>query len=243
MTRCGLLLGMVFSLVAQTVWAMDLAALSRATIKLEAVSSEDPVRGTGVLITACEGRVYVLTAAHVLLAMPKNEVRLGFRSTDGAGQDRYSPQTVLLSVSEPQIFQAPGQDLALMRVDLPPGAGAPILVSDLATEDELKTILSQPGRSLQMVGYPKGLSSSRSGYGILRSGSLASLAYEPGGRFLVDAKVQGGMSGALVLDPLSGKGVGVVIEQVKLEGEALDLAIALPITWVRDQLMKFQCGG
>jgi hypothetical protein len=182
--------------------------LIHATVEIEQIEPGDTRNvGTAFLIDdpTPDGRprTVLVTAAHVLDAMPGPEMRVGWRFAEGKGW-RYEPASVTIrdAASKPLWTRHPKQDIAVMALKAPPEfAKAAIPVAWLADASTFDTYSIGPGDEMMTLGFPRGLAANHEGFPILRSGRVASYPLSPlesVPTFLLDLKVFPGNSGGPV---------------------------------------------
>lgn len=143
----------------------------------------------------------------------------------------------------------PTQDIAAIAIKAPPEfAKAAIPLSWLADDATFARYGVQPGDEMMALGFPRGLSSNKAGFPILRWGRVASYPLEPVTNFptfLLDFRVFDGNSGGPVFmaDPgrgASGAGAyfvaGVLTRQVESRGDRLEIGIVVHARHVREAI-------
>ncbi|MBY0497656.1 MAG: serine protease [Cyanobacteria bacterium] len=161
---------------------------------------------------------YVLvTAAHVLHDIQGAKARLLIRTKDSNGEYRRMEIDLVIRDGFRSLWtQHPTEDVAAMYVGLPTNvASKPIPTEFLAVEDDFKKYTFSVGYEVLTIGYPNGAEANSIGFGILRSGRIASHPLIPVTKmrgFLVDFAVFGGNSGGPVFVHQGGSALGGVIK-------------------------------
>jgi S1-C subfamily serine protease len=151
----------------------------------------------------------------------------------------------------------PTQDIAAIAIQAPPEfAKAAIPLSWLADDRTFARYNVRPGDEMMALGFPRGLSSNRAGFPILRWGRVASYPLTPVSNFptfLMDFRVFDGNSGGPVFmaDPDRGRGpgaaagtqgpgayfvAGVLTKQVESRGDRLEIGVVVHARHVRDAI-------
>jgi S1-C subfamily serine protease len=218
----------------------------QATVEIDqSLGDGRRVVGAGFLVQAPtpQGapRVVLVTAAHVLAAMPGPDLRVGWRFADASGQWRFQPQPVAIrEAGRPRWAGAEDADVAALVIDAPPEfARAAIPLSWLAGAAADLRAAPGPGEEMFALGYPEGLAANSAGFPILRAGHVAS--YPPAGSaqfttFLLDLEVYEGNSGGPVFDADGGgdpRVEGLVTRHRAAEGVDLRLAEVAPAAAIR----------
>lgn len=213
--------------------------LIEATVKVEQpLGNGQRTIGTGFIVTRTtpDGtpRAILITANHVLTAMPHQRVTVGFRMRDELGSWRYSPLSVQIREADgrPHWTNHPTQDVAVLELPATIIHGA-VPSTELPGERALETLGVQPGDEMMVLGYPRGLSANSQGFPILSAGRVASYPLSPADKYptyLVNMNVHAGNSGSpvyLVLPrPAEGASARVVVtglltQQIKYNGDRL----------------------
>lgn len=214
--------------------------------------------GTGFLVDAPRPdgtpRTVLVTAAHVFERMPGTEARIGWRIALPDGAWRFTPEPLRIREADltPDWTRHPDRDIAVMEIVAPETfARAAIPVAWLAEAVAFDTWQVGPGDELLTLGFPRGLSSNRAGFPILRVGRIASWPLTPISAFptfLLDFPVSAGDSGGPVFwtptaRRLSGTEVpdhpfiaGVLIQAVEVEGEGLGIGVVAHAAYVREAI-------
>ena len=163
--------------------------------------------GTGAIIRSSNSRtVRILTAAHVVSDSTFLTVQ---RNTDWFDSDKVAGKV---------IAEFHDTDLALVEVDDEDGAFASIEPMDIAPANILPTLRSK----VNVVGYPVGGDRVSVTEGVVSRVDMA--RYSHSGRvacsFTVDAAINAGNSGGPIVDPASGKILGVAFQ--KLVGSGVE---------------------
>ena len=241
----------------------DLAIqLINATVQLEQPLGDGTrTVGTGFLVSAPtpdgKPRTVLVTSAHVFDRMPQAEARIGWRMASTAADWRYAPApltirtatTVATGVGTPLWTRHPTQDVAVMSITAPAEfAKAAIPLAWLADDESFTRFDVRPGDEMMALGFPKGLSSNRAGFPILRWGRVASYPLTPASafpNFLLDFRVFDGNSGGPVFmaDPRPRPGTdgayfiaGVLTKQVESKGDRLEIGVVTHAKHVREAI-------
>lgn len=233
-----------------------------ATVRLEQVlPSGLSTVGTGFIVaaTAPDGapRTILITADHVLAAMPRDKAKVGFRVADAAGEWRYTPVNVRIRDAEgdPLWTKHPLHDVA--AIELPSGvARAALPAADLAGAGALASQEIEPGDEMMVLGFPHGFAANTAGFPILRSGRVASYPLAPASRyptFLLDFSVFAGNSGGPVYIvrtrfPRSPPGSDVIItglltQQIKLKRDRLEIGNVTQADYILETLSLLDGDG
>jgi S1-C subfamily serine protease len=241
----------------------DLAVdLIKATVQLEQpLGNGTKTVGTGFLVNAPtpdgKPRTVLITSGHVFDRMPHPEARIGWRVSSTTTDWRYAPATFTIRAGGVQNGAAlwtrhPTQDVAAMTVQAPPEfVKAAIPLAWLADDATFTRYDVRPGDEMMALGFPKGLSSNRAGFPILRWGRVASYPLTPASsfpNFLLDFRVFDGNSGGPVFmaDPRrSAAGAkepgayfvaGVLTKQVESQGDRLEIGVVTHAKHVREAI-------
>ena len=241
----------------------DLAVdLIKATVVLEQpLGDGTKTVGTGFLVDAPtpdgKPRTVLVTSAHVFDRMPYLEARVGWRVSSTTTDWRYAPaalpiRTGAVSNGAPRWVRHPTQDVAAMTIQAPPEfVQAAIPLAWLADDATFGRFDVRPGDEMMALGFPKGLSSNRAGFPILRWGRVASYPLTPASsfpNFLLDFRVFDGNSGGPVFmsDPrrssTDGKAngayfvAGVLTKQVESKGDRLEIGVVTHAKHVRETI-------
>ena len=213
---------------------------------------------TGLLVSApyWDGtpRIVLVTAAHAVDPSETPEIRIGWRfSTDDGGWS-FAPQPAPLEIGGRDLWaRHPERDIAVVEVVVPSALAAhAIPLSWLADERDLGAQGVGPGDQVFKVGYPRGLSSNRAGFPILRTVRIASypLSQIPAfPTFLIDGFLYPGNSGGPVFVSPGAGGhplvLGIVTQQVDQGEEPLGLGVVVHAQYIRETLavLDEQAGG
>ncbi len=239
----------------------DLAVeLINATVQLEQPLGDGTrTVGTGFLVNAPtpdgKPRTVLVTSAHVFERMPQIEARIGWRVTSEAADWRYAPAPVTIRAStlgtaagKPLWTKHPTMDIAAMTITAPPEfTRAAIPLAWLAEEGTFEKHGVRPGDEMMALGFPKGLSSNRAGFPILRWGRVASYPLEPVSRFpnfLLDFRVFDGNSGGPVFltrkaadgTPAAHFVAGMLTKQVESKGDRLEIGVVTHAKHIRETI-------
>ena len=244
--------------VAAPAWDLTLALVS-ATVQLDQPSGDgERTVGTGFLIEAPRPdgtpRTVLVTAAHVLDRMPEAQMRVGWRIQNAEGGWKFEPQplTILDEAGQPEWTKHPERDIAVMAIQAPETfARAAIPLGWLADANGFDAWGVTAGDELFSLGFPRGLSSNRAGFPILRVGRVASWPLSPVTAFptfLLDFTVFPGNSGGPIFwtpaaRTIPGKAepqhpfiAGVLAQEVKVGDERLDLGVVVHAVHVREAI-------
>lgn len=265
--------------------------LINATVQLEQdLGNNTKTVGTAFLVSVPtpdgKPRTVLITAGHLFERMPKPEVRIGWRLGSSVGDWRYAPGPVTIRAQvspmdaaasatpaasprtltvdgRPLWVRHPTQDIAALAIQAPPEfAKAAIPLSWLANDQTFAKYDVRPGDEMMALGFPRGLSSNRAGFPILRWGRVASYPLSPVSNFptfLLDFRVFDGNSGGPVFmaDPDRGRGVGaaagtegpgayfvagVLTKQVESRGDRLEIGVVVHARHVRETIAMLDGG-
>lgn len=243
---------------ARPAWDLTLALVG-ATVQLDQPDGQGTrTVGTGFLIEAPRPdgtpRTVLVTAAHVLNQMPGNEARVGWRTALADGAWRFDPRPLAIRAPDDQPLwtRHPDRDIAVMEIQAPPEfTRAAIPLGWLADQNTLAAYQVGPGDELFSLGFPRGLSSNRAGFPILRVGRVASWPLSPVAAFptfLLDFTVFPGNSGGPVFwtpaarstpgkpDPEHPFIAGVLAQEVLVSDERLNLGVVVQAVYVREAI-------
>jgi hypothetical protein len=266
--------------------------LINATVQIEQdLGNNLKTVGTAFLVSAPtpdgRPRIVLVTAGHLFERMPKPEVRIGWRLGSSVGDWRYAPgpltirtpgpapldagasaspaSTPMISATEgrPIWVRHPTQDIAAIAIQAPPEfTKAAIPLKWLADDRTFSRYAVRPGDEMMALGFPRGLSSNRAGFPILRWGRVASYPLSPVSSFptfLLDFRVFDGNSGGPVFmaDPGRGRGeaaaagvdgpgayfvAGVLTKQVESRGDRLEIGVVVHARHVREAIAMLDRG-
>lgn len=239
-------------------WDLTLALIG-ATVQLDQPDGQGTrTVGAGFLIDAPRPdgtpRTVLVTAAHVLNQMPGQTMRIGWRTALPDGSWKFDPQPAAIRAPDDQPIwtRHPDRDIAVMEITAPDAfARAAIPLGWLADQNTLAAYQVGPGDELFSLGFPRGLSSNRAGFPILRVGRVASWPLSPVTAFptfLLDFTVFPGNSGGPIFwtpaaRTIPGKAepqhpfiAGVLAQEVKVGDERLDLGVAVHAVHVREAI-------
>lgn len=200
----------------------DLATgMMNATVKLVGPASanlNEGSAGTGFIVgrpmsTDPSRHYFVLvTAAHVFESIAGEVAAIIYRSGDGESFKRVQQPVRIRQGTTPLWTKHPQADVAAMYVSLSNDAYMPVVpMNFLATDEDFKTYQIRPGDEVLTIGYPYGLEANELGFGLLRSGRVASYPLVPASTmksFLVDFSVFGGNSGGAIFINESARAFG-----------------------------------
>lgn len=154
----------------------------------------------------------LVTAAHVLDGIHGDIATVVHRAV-ASGQYNRVEHPVRIRRNGANLWTThPDADIAVMHVELGKGAYTPFVTADFfATDDDFEQLQIRPGDELFTVGYPYGLESGSLGFGLLRTGRIASYPLTPASftkTILVDFNVFGGNSGGAVFFNQAARSVG-----------------------------------
>lgn len=247
--------------------------LINATVQLEQdLGNGTKTVGTGFLVSAPKPdgapRTVLITSGHVFDRMPKIEARVGWRLSSSVGDWRYAPGPLTIRMAAAPVRDAaasatpavsgaaplpegrplwtrhPSQDIAAITVIAPAEfAKAAIPLGWLADDATFARRGLEPGDEMMALGFPRGLSSNRAGFPILRWGRVASYPLSPVASFptfLLDFRVFDGNSGGPVFLPAKGATPGVVagvlVKQVESRGDRLEIGVVVHARHVREAI-------
>ena len=260
--------------------------LINATVQLEQdLGNNTKTVGTGFLVSAPtpdgRPRVVLVTAGHLFERMPKPEIKVGWRLGSAVGDWRYAPGPLVIRTPAPQPRDAaaaatpaaspaiitegrplwvrhPTQDIAAISIQAPAEfARAAIPLSWLADDGTFARYDVKPGDEMMALGFPRGLSSNRAGFPILRWGRVASYPLSPVSSFptfLMDFRVFDGNSGGPVFmmnrDAAPGGAAapkaqeraqggfvaGMLTKQVESRGDRLEIGVVVHARHVREAI-------
>ena len=233
--------------------------LINATVQLDQpTGAETRTVGTGFLIDAPRPdgtpRVVMVTAGHVLEKMPDADMRVGWRVAMPDGSWKFDPQPLEIrnEAGTPLWTTLEGRDVAVIEVEAPEAfAKAAIPLAWLADADTFETLDVGPGDELLALGFPRGLSSNRAGFPILRVGRVASYPLSPVSAFptfLMDFTVFPGNSGGPILwtptarrrpgstEPEHPFIAGMLSQEVIVGTERLELGVVVQAQYIRDAI-------
>jgi S1-C subfamily serine protease len=233
--------------------------LINATVQLDQPSGpETRTVGTGFLIAAPRPdgtpRVVLVTAGHVLEKMTEPEARVGWRIALPDGSWKFDPRPLAIrdDAGAPLWTELPDRDVAVMAIAAPEAfARAAIPLAWLADADAFETLDIGPGDELLSLGFPRGLSSNRAGFPILRVGRVASYPLTPVAAFptfLLDFTVFPGNSGGPIFwTPTARRRpdtdapdhpfiAGMLSQEVIVGTERLGLGVVVQARYIRDAI-------
>lgn len=231
--------------------------LINATVQIDQPSSVDSrTVGTAFLVDAPRPdgspRTVMVTAAHVVERMDQAEARIGWRLALPDGGWRFDPQPLAVrdAAGAPLWTRHPDRDVAVMEVVAPDAfARAAIPLGWLADDQAFDAYEVGPGDEMLSLGYPRGLSSNRAGFPILRVGRIASWPLSPVEgfpTFLLDFKVFPGNSGGPVfwtatarrrpgaVEPDHPFIAGLLAQEVMVRDERLDIGVVVHARYIRE---------
>ncbi|ADL01776.1 trypsin-like serine peptidase [Brevundimonas subvibrioides] len=240
--------------------AWDLTVgLIDATVQLDQPSGPATrTVGTGFLIQAPRPdgtpRIVLVTAAHVLETMPDPEARIGWRVALPDGAWRFDPEPLIIrdDAGRPLWTRHGDKDVAVMEITAPETfTRAAIPLGWLADENAFDAWQVGPGDELLSLGFPRGLSSNRAGFPILRVGRIASYPLSPVSAFptfLLDFTVFPGNSGGPVFwtpsarkrpgttEPETAFIAGLLSQEVRVGDDALEIGVVTHAVFIRETI-------
>jgi hypothetical protein len=240
------------------VWDLTVA-LIEATVQLDQpLGDGNRTVGTGFLLQAPRPdgspRVVLVTAAHVLERMADPEARVGWRIPLDDGAWRFDPEPLRIrdAARDPLWTRHPERDIAVMEIIAPEAfARAAIPLGWLADENGFDANRIGPGDELLSLGFPRGLSSNRAGFPILRVGRVASYPLTPVRAFptfLLDFTVFPGNSGGPVFwtptarrapdkpEPEHPFIAGVLTQEILVQDQRMDIGLVTHAVYVRETI-------
>lgn len=235
------------------------AAIIDATVQIDQPSGEGlRTVATAFLVNAPRPdgapRTVLVTARHVLEQMPERSARIGWRVQQADGGWRFTPQPLEIrgAALEPLWSAPPDRDVAVMEITAPEAfARAAIPLGWLAGAEDFDAMGVAAGDELFALGFPRGLSSNRAGFPILRAGRVASWPLTPVRTyptFLLDFHVFPGDSGGPVFwtaavrrtrsddAPDHPVVVGVVIREVIAQDQGMGIGVIAHADYVREAI-------
>jgi hypothetical protein len=206
--------------------------------------------GTCVIVnrresSAPDGVVPVLvTCAHVLDAAPRGPWFLVLRVPEPGA----NPGIVMLSIDIPPdgthpYIKHPRQDIAAMRIDIPPDVARIVNAGSFISENALaRQRPSRVGDAVFVLGFPKVFPGTEGAFPVFRGGTIAS--YSPGSqadkeKYLIHTNVFSGDSGGPVF-AARGHGapqlLGLVSERIGPKTGVVPLAVAVDVSVIRETL-------
>lgn len=244
--------------VPARVWDLTVGLIN-ATVQLDQpTSAETRTVGTGFLISAPRPdgspRIVLVTAAHVFDAMPEGQARVGWRTALADGNWKFDPAPLLIRRpnGDPLWLKHPDRDIAVMEVSAPEAfARAAIPLGWLADANSFEVWDVGPGDELLSLGFPRGLSSNRAGFPILRVGRIASYPLSPVTAFptfLLDFTVFPGNSGGPIfwtptarrrpgaVEPEHPFIAGLLSQEVLVKDERLEIGVVTHAAFIREAI-------
>lgn len=244
--------------VAARRWDLTVGLID-ATVQLDQPTGpETRTVGTGFLVSAprLDGtpRVVLVTAGHVLEKMPDADMRIGWRIALPDGSWKFDPQPLEIrdEAGAPLWTQLTDRDVAVMEIEAPETfARAAIPLAWLADAQTFERLDVGPGDELLSLGFPRGLSSNRAGFPILRVGRVASYPLTPVvafPTFLLDFAVFPGNSGGPIFwTPTARRRpgsdapdhpfiAGMLSQEVLVSAERLGLGVVIQAQYIKDAI-------
>lgn len=195
--------------------------LMHYTFKIEGPSVKEPGKtsfgtvflvGKAIAESPGDGRIVMVTAAHVLAGISGEKATVHFRQKTSEGKYKRKPHVITIRRGKTPLWtKHPKTDVAAMVLPVPRFVtqGEPMLSDALLGTDEVfERFEIAPGDQLVCLGYPLGAEANEFGFPILRSGRIASFPLIPAEdvrSFLFDFEVFGGNSGGPVYFRESGR--------------------------------------
>jgi len=143
----------------------------------------------------------LVTAAHVLNAIQGSNAVLWIRSYDGTNYTKESLELNVRTNERPTWIRHQSADVAVMRINFRTSADRSMIHTDVLADDQfLKDFEISPGDEVYVIGFPLNFEGN-AGFGIVRSGRIASFPLTPSQRvqtFLLDFQTFPGDSGGPV---------------------------------------------
>jgi S1-C subfamily serine protease len=147
-------------------------------------------------------RYVLVTAAHVLDAMPGDNVTVVLRKKVGEGFERLEHVHPIRANNSNLYVKHPEADVAVMYIALPPISDRIVYPETmLATDSAIEQYEVHPGKEVLTIGFPYAFEGNAAGFPIIRSGRISSYPLLPTKftkTFVVDFNVFGGNSGGPV---------------------------------------------
>ena len=208
----------------------------------------------------------LVTAAHFLEPSPEPQIGLLLRVEQPDGSYQRRDHSLLIKRDDrPLWHRHPTQDIAVLKVTLPPGVElTPLPVEVLATTEMVKERRVRLGARLLALGFPARVEANPAGFPIARHGTLATYPVTPPAAFpvmMIDMAAHGGDSGGPVLletpksfDADAGLPVVVAMVTGKMQQDEkmtmlyeertlhhpLDLSIAIQSHFIRETIDQWE---
>lgn len=183
-------------------------ALMESTFKIEGQAGQGKTTGTVFIMGRPTSdpktlRYVLITAAHVLEGIQGDMAMLYLRRKVNETDWILAPFPLSIRAGSHQLWtKHPSADVAVMYIGIPKETVIPLVSTNLLVGDkEISDYEIHPGDTLNVLGYPFGLTSNDAGFPILRSGKIGSYPLLPTaktGTFLLDFAVFPGNSGGPV---------------------------------------------
>ena len=189
--------------------------------------------------------VTIVTSLHAIATVGRKPLLIATRIVEDDG----TPSVILIQIQQPKgkrlfFVKHPSADLAAFRVRIPGEAAGMVRMPTFLSPGNIPRSRSQirPGMDVSFVGYPEVLPGTDGAFPVLRAGKVAS--YSPGrlsdgGKFIINADVYPGDSGAPVFATRGGKAeiVGMIIQRIGNASQDFShFAVAVDSTSIRETL-------
>lgn len=149
-----------------------------------------------------KGSYILITATHVLEGLKSDVVTIDLRKEKDGNFYKLPVQIKIRNSGKPLWIPHSEVDISVMPIPLPKDADILLTSTELlATDKMLEEFEIHPGDEMNILGFPYGFESNKSGFPILRSGRISSYPLIPTiktKKFLLDFEVFGGNSGGPV---------------------------------------------
>lgn len=242
--------------------------LMESTFKILGRSRVDTLLSVGTVFfiirpytdTAKQGRIFLVTAAHVLDSIVADSALVVFRKKVDSHTYLRLPSPIRIRDKGKPLWTRhpdPSIDIAAMKAYIPSGLnlGGFLGTKELASDSILNTYEIHPGDDALTLGYPYGIEANPSGFPILRSGKIASYPLTPSRvtkAFLLDMNIYEGNSGGPVYISYTGRvynniynmvSINYVVGVVSQQGfssptheTALQLGVVVPAQFILETL-------
>jgi hypothetical protein len=183
-------------------------ALMESSFKIEGQSAQGKTTGTVFIMGRPTAdpktlRYVLITAAHILDGIQGDMAVLDLRRKVNDTDWALAPFPLQIRANGHQLWiKHPSADVAVMYVGMPKETAITLVPTTLLAGDkEISDYEIHAGDTLNVLGYPFGLTSNDAGFPVLRSGKIASYPLLPTaktGTFLLDFAVFPGNSGGPV---------------------------------------------
>ena len=203
--------------------------MMRSVIRISGKNSRgEPVFGTGFIV-GIKGRFskryepVLITATHVFEAIAGSKVNIGLRKKTGQGYIFAEREIKIKLGKEPLWVTRKGYDIAAIRMNFPEKFDVVMVaLESLISKKIMQNSTIGTGSTVQVLGYPYGVSSTPAGFSILRQAVISSFPLFSGNsanEFMVDFEVFQGYSGAPIIysNNKTRYVIGMISEEVFLE--------------------------